>query len=78
MPRGISGIHHIAISVENLERSRNFYKEFGFKEEKRFERKDLRGKAAFLKLGNMRIEIWEFEDKLPENTIPDIRAAINC
>ncbi|MBI2623616.1 MAG: VOC family protein [Candidatus Liptonbacteria bacterium] len=58
----IHGFHHIAISVENIERSIGFYKEFGFEEEKRFVREDLKGKAAMLKLGDTRLEIWEFED----------------
>ncbi|MBI2888993.1 MAG: VOC family protein [Candidatus Liptonbacteria bacterium] len=64
MSRSIKGIDHIAISVEDLERSAQFYKEiFGFEEAQRFARADLRGKAVFLKLGNARLEIWEFEDK---------------
>ena len=54
-------IHHIALSVKNLKVSLQFYKNiFGFEEIKRFERKDLGGKAVFLKLDNTQIEIWEF------------------
>lgn len=60
-------IHHVAISVRNLENSANFYKDiFGFIEVKRFERKDLGGKAVFLKLEGMQIELWQF-DKQIEN-----------
>ncbi len=58
-------IHHIALSVKNLEVSSQFYKDnFGFKEVKRFERKDLGGKAVFLKLDNTQIEIWEFDKQI--------------
>lgn len=58
-------IHHIAISVRNLDNSIYFYKDiFEFEEVKRFEREDLGGKAVFLKLDDMLIEIWEFRDKI--------------
>jgi len=61
----IKGIHHIAISVENLEQSVKFYMDLlGFIEIRRFERNDLNGKAAFLKLGDVQLEIWEFKDNI--------------
>lgn len=70
----ITGVHHVEISVENLERSIGFYKEFGFEEEKRFAREDLKGKAAMLKLGNMRLEIWEFEDGIaPKDDLANLK-----
>jgi len=60
-------IHHIALSIRNLEVSSNFYKDiFGFTEVKRFERKDLGGKVVFLKLNNIQLELWQF-DKWLEN-----------
>ncbi len=59
--------HHVSISVKDLEKSTNFYKDiFGFAEEKRFKRKDLEAKSAFLKLGDIRLELWQF-DKQTEN-----------
>lgn len=57
-------IHHIALTVNDLRRSVNFYTDvFGFSELKRFEREDLGGKAAFLELNGIKLEIWEFSEK---------------
>ena len=58
-------IHHISITVNNLNESIRFYQDFfGFQILKFFERKDMNGKAVFLKLGDFLIELWEFEDIL--------------
>lgn len=57
-------IHHIALTVEDLQQSENFYKDvLGFVEVKRFERKDLRGRAVFLESEGIKLEIWEFSEK---------------
>lgn len=71
----VNSIHHIAISVRDLERSGLFYKDtFGFDEVQRFERKDLGGRAVFLKLGDMRIEIWEFQNGIvPKDDPTDLK-----
>lgn len=56
-------IHHVSITVNDLEESRNFYdKFFGFSVYKEFERKDLRAKAVFLKLKDFYMELWQFAD----------------
>ena len=58
-------MHHVALSIRNLDVSADFYKNvFGFIEVKRFERKDLGGKAVFLKLNDMQIEIWQFDKQV--------------
>jgi len=58
-------IHHIAISVKNLNKSSKFYKDiFGFAEVKKFIREDLGGKAVFLKLKDTQIELWQFDKQI--------------
>lgn len=57
-------LHHIALSVKNLNKSIEFYsKIFGFAVSKRFERPDLGGKAVFLELKKLKIELWEFKEQ---------------
>ena len=56
-------VHHIAITTKNLNKSIEFcQKFFNFELCKTFKRDDLKGKAAFLKLGDFSIEFWEFSD----------------
>jgi glyoxylase I family protein len=58
-------IHHIAISVKSLIKSAEFYKDiFGFIEVKKFEKKELGGKAMFLKLKDTQIELWQFDKQV--------------
>ena len=56
-------IHHIAISVKDLEKSGNFYKEnFGFKEVKRFTKPGWDGNALILELEGLQLELFQFEN----------------
>lgn len=56
-------IHHIAITVTDLEKSIDFYeKNFSFKVTKRFEKEGSKQRAALMKLGENFIELWQFED----------------
>ncbi|MFK7780695.1 MAG: VOC family protein [Candidatus Gracilibacteria bacterium] len=56
-------IHHIAITVNNLDESRKFYEDiFGFELSKVFEKKESGGKANYLKLGDVFLELWQFPD----------------
>lgn len=60
-------IHHIAITVDDLEESKKFYIEnFGFLLVKEFDKKDMEGKATLLRLGEVSIELWGLKD-LQEN-----------
>ena len=71
----IKGIHHIAITVKDLNRSVDFYKSnFGFIEATRFRREDIGGKAVQLKLGGFFLEIWEFTDSVdPKDDLADLK-----
>jgi len=58
----IMKIHHIAISVKDLKRSVNFYKEnFGFEEVSTFTKPDWDGSAVNLRLGDTQMEIFGFD-----------------
>ena len=58
-------IHHLALSVRNLDLSAKFYKEIlGFIEVKRFTRLDLGGKAVLLQLEKNHLELWQFEKQI--------------
>lgn len=67
-------IHHIALSVWSLDASIQFYKSlFGFTEVRRFEKQELMGRAAFLRLGDVSLEIWEFKDQRePKDDLSDL------
>jgi hypothetical protein len=54
-------IAHVAITVSSLRRAKRFYALLGFKEKKRFTRKDMRAKAVWLEKEGDIIELWEFE-----------------
>ncbi len=61
-------VHHAALTVNNLDESIRFYTGvLGFEIVKRFERKDMDGKAAFIQLGNFELELWEFRN-MKENS----------
>ena len=55
-------IHHLAISVKSLEKSIEFYQQFGFREVKRFTKEGWDGEAVFLESGSFRLELFCFED----------------
>ncbi|MBN2544867.1 MAG: VOC family protein [Spirochaetes bacterium] len=60
---------HIGLSVKDMEIAINWYKDFfGFKEIKRFEKKELEIKGALISNGNMNIELL-MPEKLVKNLI---------
>lgn len=51
---------HVAITVSDLDRSVEWYRAmFGFREEVRFDRPDLRKKGAMLRLGEQGLELFQ-------------------
>ena len=68
-------LHHIAITVNNLKQSIDFYTSIlGFSIVKQFERKDLNGKAAFIELNDCKLELWEFKDmKENKDSLVDLK-----
>lgn len=67
--------HHVALTVKNLSESIAFYKDvFNATIVKSFERPDLQGKAAFLKVDNAHLELWEFADgKENKDSLKDLK-----
>jgi glyoxylase I family protein len=58
-------IHHIAITVKDLERSVVFYKEtLGFRQVERFTKPGWDGEAVVLELGGMRLELFAFDNSI--------------
>ena len=68
-------IHHVAISVTNLERSVQFYSQFfGFKEIKRYTKPGWEGESAILAAGDVELEIFGFKDYIEnENKGTDLK-----
>ena len=57
-------IHHVALSVRDIEKSIAFYEKLGFKIEKRYTKdKYPDAEAVFLKLEGVRLELWDFKEK---------------
>lgn len=63
----LGNIDHVAIVVDNLRKTINFYKKYlGFKIEREFGNKELGVKAVVLKNKNSRIELFEYSDAKPQ------------
>ncbi|MFA6327881.1 MAG: VOC family protein [Candidatus Micrarchaeia archaeon] len=56
-------VHHIAMTVRDLEASASFYKEnFGFTEVNRFTKPGWKGSAVVLQLEGFQLEIFQFQN----------------
>ena len=57
-------LHHVALTVRDLEESEAFYtKNFGLTVVHRFTKPEIGARAVFLSTGNSHIELWSFDDK---------------
>lgn len=67
----VLGIHHVSISVPDLETALGWYaRVLGFELEQRFQVAAIPARAAFMRQQNLRLEIWEVAGGAP---VPDER-----
>ncbi|PIR03968.1 MAG: hypothetical protein COV59_02175 [Candidatus Magasanikbacteria bacterium CG11_big_fil_rev_8_21_14_0_20_39_34] len=68
-------IHHVAVTVNDLKESVDFYTQIlGFEIARQFAREDMGAYAAFVKLEDFKIELWQFQDtKEDANSLGDIK-----
>jgi len=69
-------LHHIAVTVTDLDASVLWYREvLGLEEERRISRADLGVEVVFLSASTVRLELFRFQDGAP---VPQYRREVDC
>lgn len=59
-------VHHVGIGVPDLDAAIEWYRDYlGFVEDRRFDIESVKAKAAFVRRGDFRVELFEFEGAGP-------------
>ncbi len=67
-------LHHIALTVNDLKTSIKYYQDyFNFELVKEFEKTELNGKGALLKLDEIHLELWQFAQTKTATSLSDLQ-----
>ena len=67
-------LHHIALTVNDLKTSIKYYQSyFNFELIKEFEKKEINGKGALLKLDEIHLELWQFANSKTSQDLNELQ-----